>query len=90
VLDHAHDAAQVRPLLPGSASCAVLITTRNRLPDLSGSRYVDLDVLGPAEAREMFAGIIEPDRQRLNRRPPARCSPRARACRWPSRSLAPG
>jgi DNA-binding SARP family transcriptional activator/Tfp pilus assembly protein PilF len=62
VLDDAHDAAQVRPLLPGSASCAVLITTRNRLPDLSGSRYVDLDVLGPAEARAMFAGIIGPDR----------------------------
>ena len=62
VLDDAHDAAQVRPLLPGSASCAVLITTRNRLPDLSGSRYVDLDVLGPAEARAMFAGIIGPGR----------------------------
>jgi DNA-binding SARP family transcriptional activator len=62
VLDDAHDAAQVRPLLPGSASCAVLITTRNRLPDLSGSRYVDLDVLGPPEARAMFAGIIGPDR----------------------------
>jgi DNA-binding SARP family transcriptional activator/Tfp pilus assembly protein PilF len=62
VLDDAHDAAQVRPLLPGSASCAVLITTRNRLPDLSGSRYVDLDVLGPPEARAMFAGIIGPAR----------------------------
>ena len=58
VLDDAHDAAQVRPLLPGSASCAVLITTRNRLPDLASSRYVDLDVLGPDEARAMFAGII--------------------------------
>ncbi len=62
VLDDAYDAAQVRPLLPGSASCAVLITTRNRLPDLAGSRYVDLDVLGSAEARAMFAGIIGPDR----------------------------
>ncbi len=58
VLDDAHDAAQVRPLLPGSASCAVLITTRNRLPDLASSRYVDLDVLGPDEAGAMFAGII--------------------------------
>ncbi len=69
VLDDAHDAAQVRPLLPGSASCAVLITTRNRLPDLAGSRYVNLDVLGPAEARAMFAGIIGPDRAAAEPRP---------------------
>ena len=58
VLDDARDAAHVRPLLPGSASCAVLVTTRNRMPDLAGSRFVDLDVLELAEARDMFAGII--------------------------------
>jgi DNA-binding SARP family transcriptional activator len=58
VLDDARDAAQVRPLLPGSASCAVLVTTRNRLPDLAGSRFVDLDVLEHAEARNMFANIV--------------------------------
>jgi len=62
VLDDAKDAAHVRPLLPGSASCAVLVTTRNRMPDLAGSRFVDLDVLGAAEARDMFAGIIGPGR----------------------------
>ena len=62
VLDDAKDAAQIRPLLPGSAACAVLVTTRNRMPDLAGSRFVDLDVLDPAEARAMFAGIIGPDR----------------------------
>jgi hypothetical protein len=62
VLDDARDAAQVRPLLPGSASCAVLVTTRNRMPDLAGSRFVDLDVLQPAEARDLFASIIGADR----------------------------
>ena len=62
VLDDARDAAHVRPLLPGSASCAVLVTTRNRMPDLAGSRFVDLDVLQPGEARDMFAGIIGPSR----------------------------
>jgi len=58
VLDDARDAAQVRPLLPGSGSCAVLVTTRNRMPDLAGSGFIDLDVLDPAEALDLFAGII--------------------------------
>jgi tetratricopeptide (TPR) repeat protein len=62
VLDDARDAAHVRSLLPGSASCAVLVTTRNRMPDLAGSRFVDLDVLEVAEAREMFGGMISRDR----------------------------
>jgi DNA-binding SARP family transcriptional activator/Tfp pilus assembly protein PilF len=58
VLDDARDAAQVRPLLPGSGSCAVLVTTRNRMPDLAGSRFIDLDVLDSAEALDLFASII--------------------------------
>ena len=62
VLDDARDAAQVRPLLPGSASCAVLVTTRNRVPDLAGSRFVDLDVLDADESRQLFASIIGPGR----------------------------
>lgn len=62
VLDDAKDAAHVRPLLPGSASCAVLVTTRSRMPDLAGSRFVDLDVLELDEARTMFATIIGPGR----------------------------
>jgi DNA-binding SARP family transcriptional activator len=60
VLDDAKDAAQVRPLLPGSASCAVLVTTRSWMPDLAGAHVVDLDVLEPAEARTMFSAIISP------------------------------
>jgi DNA-binding SARP family transcriptional activator/tetratricopeptide (TPR) repeat protein len=62
VLDDARDADQVRPLMPGSASCAVLVTTRSRMPDLAGSRYIDLDVLEAAEARDMFASIVGPPR----------------------------
>ncbi len=58
VLDDAADAAQVRPLLPGSASCAVLITSRNRLASLAGSQLVDLDVLGGGEAASLFARIV--------------------------------
>ncbi len=54
VLDDARDAAQVRPLLPGSASCAVLITTRGQMPGLAGARAIDLDVLPLDEARKLF------------------------------------
>jgi DNA-binding SARP family transcriptional activator len=62
VLDDARDSAQVRPLLPGSASCAVIVTSRHWLSDLAGSRLVDLDVLDDDEAEEMLTRIIGEDR----------------------------
>jgi DNA-binding SARP family transcriptional activator len=57
LLDDARDAAQVRPLLPGSASCAVLVTTRNRAPNLLGTGLVDLGTLADPEALELFSRI---------------------------------
>ena len=62
VLDNAKDAAQVRLLLPGTASCAVLVTTRNRTPDLASIRYVDLNVLEDPEALELFSRIVGEER----------------------------
>ena len=62
LLDNARDAAQVRQLLPGSSSCAVLVTTRNRTPDLVSTRFVDLNVLEDAEALALFARIVGDDR----------------------------
>jgi DNA-binding SARP family transcriptional activator len=62
VLDDARDAAQVRPLLPGTASCAVLITSRGRLPELSGSQLMDIDVLAPAEAHALFERVAGRER----------------------------
>ncbi len=62
VLDDARDAAQVRPLLPGSASCAVLVTARRRLPELAGTRVLDLDVLPLDEARTLFVLVAGQER----------------------------
>ena len=62
VLDNARDAAQVRPLLPGTASCAVLVTTRSRMPDLASSRLVDLNVLDDDEALVLFTRVVGDER----------------------------
>ena len=62
VLDNARDAAQVRPLLPGTASCAVLVTTRSRMPDLAGATLVDLGVLGDGDALALFTRIVGAER----------------------------
>jgi DNA-binding SARP family transcriptional activator len=58
VLDDARGIEQVRPLLPGSASCAVLITARYWLPELAGGAVLDLDVLSEDEARVLFTKIV--------------------------------
>ena len=58
LLDNARDIEQVRPLLPGSSGCLVLITSRNRLPGLiaaHGAHAVSLDTLAADEARDAMA-----------------------------------
>ena len=62
VLDNARDAAQVRPLLPGTASCAVLVTTRSRMPDLASTKLVDLNVLDDEEALTLFTRVVGDER----------------------------
>ncbi|GAB2963130.1 ATP-binding protein [Saccharothrix stipae] len=57
VLDNAGSSAQVLPLLPGSPSCTVVITSRGRLSGLiarTGGRRVTIDALPPAEAVELL------------------------------------
>jgi len=62
VLDDARDAAQVRPLLPGTAGCGVIVTSRSALPGLSGATLLGLGVLDDGEARELFTAIVGPQR----------------------------
>nr|WP_309054893.1 BTAD domain-containing putative transcriptional regulator [Streptomyces sp.] len=62
LLDNARDAAQIRPLLPGTAGCAALVTSRIRMVDLAGAHLVDLDVMSPEEALQLFTRIVGEER----------------------------
>jgi DNA-binding XRE family transcriptional regulator len=52
ILDNARDAAQVRPLLPGSSRCRVVITSRNQLAGLVAVDAVVPIPLGPLSDSE--------------------------------------
>ena len=65
VLDNAGDVDQVRPLLPGSPGCLVVMTSRTRLTGLTareGAHLLSLDVLTEAEARQMLMLRLGADR----------------------------
>jgi DNA-binding SARP family transcriptional activator/tetratricopeptide (TPR) repeat protein len=62
LLDNAVDAAQVRPLLPGTPGALVLISSRRRMTSLEGAVPLSLDVMPRAEAAALFTRIVGPDR----------------------------
>jgi tetratricopeptide (TPR) repeat protein len=65
VLDNARDVDQVRPLLPGTPTALVVVTSRNPLTALvagDGARPVMLDLLSATEARELLEGRVGWDR----------------------------
>ncbi len=62
VLDDAAGEAQVRPLLPGTPHCAVLLTSRARLAGLEGARLLHVDVLGARPALELLGRIAGEER----------------------------
>ncbi|MEU3409891.1 BTAD domain-containing putative transcriptional regulator [Streptomyces sp. NPDC006658] len=68
LLDNAKDAAQVRPLLPGTEGCAALVTSRVRMLDLAGAHLVDLDVMSPDEALCLFTKIVGEERVAAERK----------------------
>jgi DNA-binding SARP family transcriptional activator/tetratricopeptide (TPR) repeat protein len=63
VLDNAGSVEQVRPLLPGSPSCAVVVTSRDSLAGLvarHGATRLDLNLLPDAEAISLLRMLIGP------------------------------
>jgi tetratricopeptide (TPR) repeat protein len=57
VVDNAVDERQVRSLIPGSAGCAVLVTSRTTLIGLAGARLLDLGLLPPADAVTLLGRV---------------------------------
>jgi len=65
VLDNARDADQVRPLLPASPGCLVIVTSRRQLTSLvaaEGAYPLTLDLLTEAEALELLTRRLGPER----------------------------
>ena len=65
LLDNAADEDQVRPLLPGSPGCLVVVTSRNELPGLivtEGAQPVLVDLMSVPEARQLLSRRIGENR----------------------------
>jgi tetratricopeptide (TPR) repeat protein len=61
LLDNAAGEAQIRPLLPASPGCAVIVTSRSRMHGLA-VRYWMVDVLHPDDAVELLGKVIGAER----------------------------
>ncbi|HSR85776.1 MAG TPA: BTAD domain-containing putative transcriptional regulator [Streptosporangiaceae bacterium] len=65
VLDNARDPEQVRPLLPASPGCLVVVTSRSAMTGLSitdGAVTIPLELVTHAEAEELLAARLGADR----------------------------
>ncbi|WP_433271609.1 BTAD domain-containing putative transcriptional regulator [Actinosynnema sp. CS-041913] len=65
VLDNAAHTGQITPLLPGSASCTVLVTSRQHLTGLvaaHGAHHLPIDVLTEPDARALLTARLGAER----------------------------
>jgi DNA-binding SARP family transcriptional activator len=83
ILDNAGSADQVRPLLPGTPTCAVVVTSRDALAGLvarDGAARLDLDVLPPQDAVALLRTLIG---ARVDAEPAAAAELADQCCRLP-------
>ena len=62
VLDNAGDVRQIRPLLPGTDTCGVLVTSRTRLTTVPNAHVLELDVLGWDQAHMLLCQLVGEER----------------------------
>ncbi|WP_199896444.1 AfsR/SARP family transcriptional regulator [Streptomyces niger] len=63
ILDNAATPEQIRPLLPGTAGCSTLVTSRDALPGLvalHGAHRIELDLLPAEDAHALLHQLIGP------------------------------
>lgn len=61
VLDNAASVSQITPLLPGTETCAVIVTSRRSLTTLPGAKHLALDVLPDDDALALLGEVAGAD-----------------------------
>ncbi|WP_406739747.1 BTAD domain-containing putative transcriptional regulator [Streptomyces atratus] len=62
LIDNAGDAAAIRPLLPLSPGCLVMVTSRARLVDLDGAQWISIGVMPPEDSAMLVAETLGAER----------------------------
>ncbi|WP_326596546.1 AfsR/SARP family transcriptional regulator [Streptomyces brevispora] len=58
LFDNAADAGAIRPLLPATPGCLVIVTSRARLVDLDGARWISIGVMPPQDSAMLVAKTL--------------------------------
>ncbi|MEV6942634.1 BTAD domain-containing putative transcriptional regulator [Streptomyces sp. NPDC051172] len=62
LLDNVVSAEQIQPLLPAAPGCLVLTTSRSRLMDLDGAKWISIGLMPPEESAALVAETLSPER----------------------------